>query len=278
MNAEKQFQEVPSRTIQPKVKNDALEMPDNRQMSAMQAKMLETIQRQEDEEEPVQGKFTTQLQEDDDELAQGKFVSQLQGDDEEESMQGKFTAQLQEEDDELLQGKFATQMQEEDDELLQGKFTTQMQGEDEEELLQGKFVSQLHADTEPISAPGGEPAHDDKTGLPDDVRQGMEEAIGGNFSSVQFVTESKKAEEVGALAFTQGKNVEFAPGQFKPDTTAGLELIGHELTHVDQQDKGTVEPTMEIGEMLVNDDKSKETEADDKGKAAARLVEQKRNG
>ena len=245
-------------------------------MSAMQAKMLETMQRQEDEEEPVQGKFTTQLQEEDDELAQGKFVSQLQGDDEEESMQGKFTAQLQEEDDELLQGKFATQMQEEDDELLQGKFTTQMQGEDEEELLQGKFVSQLHA--EPISAPGGEPAHDDKTGLPDDVRQGMEEAIGGNFSSVQFVTESKKAEEVGALAFTQGKNVEFAPGQFKPDTTAGLELIGHELTHVDQQDKGTVEPTMEIGEMLVNDDKSKETEADDKGKAAARLVEQKRNG
>ena len=46
MNAEKQFQEVPSRTIQPKVKNDALEMPDNRQMSAMQAKMLETMQRQ----------------------------------------------------------------------------------------------------------------------------------------------------------------------------------------------------------------------------------------
>lgn len=174
------------------VKNDALEMPDNRQMSAMQAKMLETMQRQEDEEEPVQGKFTTQLQEDDEELAQGKFVSQLQGDDEEESMQGKFTAQLQEEDDELLQGKFATQMQEEDDELLQGKFATQMQGEDEEELLQGKFVSQLHADAEPISAPGGEPAHDDKTGLPDDVRQGMEEAIGGNFSSVQFVTESKK--------------------------------------------------------------------------------------
>lgn len=278
MNAEKQFQEVPSRTIQPKVKNDALEMPDNRQMSAMQAKMLETMQRQEDEEEPVQGKFTAQLQEDDDELAQGKFVSQLQGDDEKELMQGKLTAQLQEEDDELLQGKFATQMQEEDDELLQGKFTTQMQGEDEEELLQGKFVSQLHADTEPISAPGGEPDHDDKTGLPDDVRQGMEEAIGGNFSSVQFVTESKKAEEVGALAFTQGKNVEFAPGQFKPDTTAGLELIGHELTHVDQQEKGTVEPTMEIGEMLVNDDKSKETEADDKGKAAARLVEQKRNG
>ncbi len=278
MNAEKQFQEVSSRTIQPKVKNDALEMPDNRQMSAMQAKMLETMQRQEEDEEPVQGKFTTQLQEEDDELAQGKFVSQLQGDDEEESMQGKFTAQLQEEDDELLQGKFAAQMQEEDDELLQGKFTTQMQGEDEEELLQGKFVGQLHADTESISAPGGEPDHDDKTGLPDDVRQGMEEAIGGNFSSVQFVTESKKAEEVGALAFTQGKNVEFAPGQFKPDTTAGLELIGHELTHVDQQDKGTVEPTMEIGEMLVNDDKSKETEADDKGKAAARLVEQKRNG
>lgn len=95
MNAEKQFQEVSSRAIQPKVKNGALEMPDNRREAAVQAKMLETIQQQEDEDELLQGKFTTQLQEDD----------------EDGVLQGKFAAQLQEEDDELLQGKFVAQMQ-----------------------------------------------------------------------------------------------------------------------------------------------------------------------
>ena len=243
MNAEKQFQEVSSRAIQPKVKNGALEMPDNRREAAVQAKMLETIQQQEDEDELLQGKFTAQLQEDEDELLQGKFAAQLQEDDE--------------------------------DGLLQGKFVAQMQGDDEEELLQGKFVGQRHPDSGNASVSEG--GHDNQSGLTDHVRQGMEEAIGGDFSSVQFVTDSQKAVDVGALAFTQGKTVEFAPGQFKPDTTAGLELIGHELTHVDQQDKGHVEPTLEIGGMPVNDDKSKEAEADDKGREAARLVEQQIN-
>lgn len=229
MNAEKQFQEVISRTIQPKAKNDVLEMPDHSEMSAVQAKMLETMQRQEEEDELAQGKFTAQLEEEEDEPMQGKFIAQMQGDDEEESIQGKFAGQMQ-------------------------------------------------ADTGNISIPESGTAHDDKSGLPDRVKRGMGEAIGGDFSSVQFVTDSQKAVDVGALAFTQGKTVEFAPGQFKPDTSAGLELIGHELTHVDQQAKGNVEPTMEIGGMPVNDEQSKETEADDKGKAAARYVEQKMNG
>lgn len=212
MNAEKQFQEVSSWVIQPKMKNSALEMPDYRQMSTMQAKILESIQRQEDEDEMIQGKFTTQLQ------------------------------------------------------------------EDEDELVQGKFTNQLHTDVGKSAIQKKQQMSDDKDGLPSGVRQGMGEAIGGDFSSVQFVTDSQKAVDVGALAFTQGKTVEFAPGQFKPDTSAGLELIGHELTHVDQQAKGNVEPTLEIGGMPVNDDQNKETEADDKGKAAARYVEQKMNG
>ena len=72
--------------------------------AAVQAKMLETIQQQEDEDELLQGKFTAQLQEDEDELMQGKFAAQLQEDDEDGLLQGKFAAQLQEEDDELLQG------------------------------------------------------------------------------------------------------------------------------------------------------------------------------
>lgn len=43
MNAEKQFQEVISRTIQPKAKNDVLEMPDHRQEATRQTVMMKVI-------------------------------------------------------------------------------------------------------------------------------------------------------------------------------------------------------------------------------------------
>ena len=74
--------------------------------------------------------------------------------------------------------------------------------------------------------------------------------------------ESSKAPEVGALAYTQGTDIHFAPGQFKPETSTGQQLLGHELTHVIQQSEGRVQPTTEIGGMAVNDDISLENEAD----------------
>lgn len=141
--------------------------------------------------------------------------------------------------------------------------------DDEEELLQGKFVGQRHPDSGNASVSEG--GHDNQSGLTDHVRQGMEEAIGGDFSSVQFVTDSQKAVEVGALPLHREKRLNLLPDNLNRSQTAGLELIGHELTHVDQQDKGHVEPTLEIGGMPVNDDKSKEVEADNKGREAARL-------
>lgn len=61
MNAEKQFQEMPSRVMQPKREGAALQMYDNRQDAALQAKMIDTIQREgEDEDELLQGKFAVQ--------------------------------------------------------------------------------------------------------------------------------------------------------------------------------------------------------------------------
>ena len=44
-----------------------------------------------------------------------------------------------------------------------------------------------------------------------------------------------------ALAYTQGTDIHFAPGQFEPDTSAGQQLLGHELTHVIQQAEGRVQ-------------------------------------
>lgn len=148
----------------------------------------------------------------------------------------------------------ALQCSVDDDELLQGKFTAQRQ--DDEDLLQGKFTAQR----------ASEP---NLTGMPDNVKQRMENSFGTDFSGVRIHADSPSASEVGALAYTQGTDVHFAPGQFKPDTTAGQKLIGHELAHVVQQQAGQVAPTTEISGMPVNDNPALENEADRLGDKAA---------
>lgn len=54
-----------------------------------------------------------------------------------------------------------------------------------------------------------------------------------------------------------------------PESTSGQELLGHELTHVQQQRQGKVKPTMQTKGIAVNDDASLEREADIKGSKAA---------
>lgn len=161
-----------------------------------------------------------------------------------------------EDDDELLQGKFNAQRAAEDDELLQGKFALQRSPEDDDELLQGKFNAVQRESN-------------NRTGIPGEVKQKMENSLGSDFSSVRVHPESAKAPEVGALAYTQGTDIHFAPGQFKPDTSTGQQLLGHELAHVVQQQKGLVQPTAEIGGIAINDDSALEHEADVLGNKAA---------
>jgi hypothetical protein len=172
-----------------------------------------------------------------------------------DSMFGDAIQRQEPEEEEPLQGKFVAQMQpEEEEEPLQGKFTAQLQPEEEEEPLQGKLPIQMK---------------ENKTGLPDETKSKMENTMNSDFSDVTMHPESSRAAEVGALAYTQGSDVHFAPGQFKPDTAAGNELIGHELTHVIQQREGRVQPTTEVAGMPVNDNPSLEQEADAMGAKTA---------
>ncbi|MGK0365575.1 MAG: hypothetical protein ACI85O_002641 [Saprospiraceae bacterium] len=106
-------------------------------------------------------------------------------------------------------------------------------------------------------------------GMPNDVLGKMENSFQSDFSNVNFHTSSQSATDVGALAYAQGNDVHFAPGQFKPNTQSGQELIGHELAHVVQQRQGRVQPTAQAKGIAVNDDKGLEAEADDMGKRAA---------
>lgn len=143
---------------------------------------------------------------------------------------------------------------------LQAKMVSIVQRaeDDEDDLLQGKFGAPLQRQAE------------NKTGIPDDVKQRMEDSFNTDFSGVRVHPDSSSAPEVGALAYTQGTDIHFAPGQFKPDTSAGQQLLGHELAHVVQQAEGRVQPTTEIGGMPVNDNEALEHEADVLGAKAAR--------
>ncbi len=108
-----------------------------------------------------------------------------------------------------------------------------------------------------------------KTGMPDEVRSSMESSFGQDFSSVRVHRNSAQAKSIGALAYTKGNDVHFAPGQYNPGSQSGRKLIGHELAHVVQQRQGRVRPTGSVGGMALNDSPRLEAEADRQGDRAA---------
>ncbi|HHG84320.1 MAG TPA: DUF4157 domain-containing protein, partial [Bacteroidetes bacterium] len=108
-------------------------------------------------------------------------------------------------------------------------------------------------------------------GLPGDVKGQMESSLGADFSGVKVHTNSSQAGKLGALAFAQGNDIHFAPGQFNPGSESGKNLIGHELAHVVQQREGRVKATGKEGGVAVNTNKSLEAEADSLGKKAAQM-------
>ena len=103
--------------------------------------------------------------------------------------------------------------------------------------------------------------------LPEAVRGRMEAALGADFSAVR-VHVGPQAERIGAIAFTLGSDIYFAPGRFQPDTAPGQQLLGHELAHVVQQRQGRVRNPTGAGVAVVQD-RALEAEADRLGQRAA---------
>lgn len=98
MEAERLYTKQQSRTIQQKRGGEgALEMVDNRPAGILQAMSEHPIQRVEDDEDTLQGKFTQPIQRmEDEEAIQGKFELPIQRmEDEEDALQGKFEAPVQ---------------------------------------------------------------------------------------------------------------------------------------------------------------------------------------
>lgn len=103
--------------------------------------------------------------------------------------------------------------------------------------------------------------------LPDDVRAKMETAFSADFSDVR-VHIGHEALSLGAIAYTWGTNIHFAPGQYNPNTIQGQKLLGHELWHVVQQRSGRVSNPFGGGVAVVQDH-ALEAEADRMGIKAA---------
>ncbi|HEY6897927.1 MAG TPA: DUF4157 domain-containing protein [Rhodocyclaceae bacterium] len=177
---------------------------------------------------------------------------------EEEPLQGRFEALQRVEEEEPLQGKFGTAQRVEEEEPLQGKFES-VQRVEEEEPLQGKFESAATAQLKetPLAKPN-------QTGLPDNLKHGVEALSGISLDGVKVHYNSSQPAQLNALAYAQGRDIHVAPGQEKH--------LPHEAWHVAQQAQGRVRPTRQMKEGVpVNDDAGLENEADVMGAKAMQM-------
>ncbi len=119
---------------------------------------------------------------------------------------------------------------------------------------------QRKADMANNAAQRAEAPRPNNTGMPDNLKSGIESLSGFSMDDVRVHYNSSKPATVQALAYTQGTDIHVAPGQEK--------CLPHEAWHVAQQMAGRVYPTTNINGMPVNDNAALEHEADVMGEKA----------
>ena len=112
----------------------------------------------------------------------------------------------------------------------------------------------------PLQRQEKEKEPENKTGLPDRLKEGIESLSGMDLSGVRVNYNSPKPSQVNAHAYTQGQAIEVAPGQ--------EQHLPHEAWHVVQQMQNRVRQTQEVNGIGVNDNRSLEQEADAMGEKA----------
>ncbi|NEO94799.1 MAG: DUF4157 domain-containing protein [Moorea sp. SIO3G5] len=95
------------------------------------------------------------------------------------------------------------------------------------------------------------------TGLPENLKAGVENLSGYSLDNVRVHYNSPKPAQIQALAYTQGTQIHVAPGQEKH--------LPHEAWHVVQQIQGRVKPTMQMKGKPINDEEGLEKEAEEMG-------------
>ncbi|PWT95569.1 MAG: hypothetical protein C5B55_01115, partial [Blastocatellia bacterium] len=101
-----------------------------------------------------------------------------------------------------------------------------------------------------IPTGGGEP-------LDETTRRDMEQRFGADFRDVRIHNDAAAAASAAALganAYTTGRDIYFAAGNYAPESQEGQHLLAHELTHVEQQRAGQAPTQSEStanGEVLI---------------------------
>jgi Domain of unknown function (DUF4157) len=102
------------------------------------------------------------------------------------------------------------------------------------------------------------------TGLPDNLKSGIENLSGYSMNDVKVHYNSDKPAQLNAHAYAQGTTIHLASGQEKH--------LPHEAWHVVQQKQGRVQPTKQLkGKVAINDDAGLEREADVMGEKALQM-------
>lgn len=99
-----------------------------------------------------------------------------------------------------------------------------------------------------------------KTGLPDNLKLGIENLSGHSLDDVKVHYNSSKPGKLNAHAYAQGNQIHLGSGQEKH--------LPHEAWHVVQQKQGRVRPTMQMKGANINDNIGLENEADVMGDQA----------
>ena len=121
---------------------------------------------------------------------------------------------------------------------------------------------QKHAASSPIQSMMSAP--ENRTGLPSQLKQGVEALSGMSMDHVRVHYNSSKPSQLQAHAYAQGADIHVASGQERH--------LPHEAWHVVQQAQGRVKPTMQMkGTVPINDDRKLESEADVMGARASQL-------
>lgn len=102
-----------------------------------------------------------------------------------------------------------------------------------------------------------------RTGMPDNLKAGVESLSGLSLDHVRVHHNSPQPAQLNAHAYAQGSDIHLAPGQEKH--------LPHEAWHVVQQAQGRVAPTGNLQRVAVNDDPQLEREADVMGRKAAQF-------
>ena len=194
----------------------------------------EEVQAQSEEEEPAQ-------------MAEEEEEVQTQSEEEEEPVQ------MMEEEEPVQQ------IEEEDSVQQQEEEEVQTQAEEEEEPVQmmeeEEPVQQMEEEetvqTKPNKKSGSGPSLENRlkqskgggSKMEAKVRRQMETRFGADFGGIRIHTDAiavQMSKELGAQAFTHGKDIYFNEGKYNPNSKEGQHLLAHELTHTIQQKGGKI--------------------------------------